>query len=446
MRIRTMVVLAIAPLAVAAGGQVNETWPSMQGGPEHLGVAATGSVAPPLRVAWKSDFGTPGAFSAAVLTAGVAVANTDAAVVGFDVASGNARWKVSRAAGPPAPPAVGATADGRPAVVFTEGGREPTGGLVAIDASTRRRLWRTPLAGTGAGGPTIAGSRVIAAARDGSVYAVELDDGRVTWKADTDGVVDSAPAVAGGFVYVVAENRRAGRARLYALDVGTGKAAWTFSPDAFAVGTSSATVVGDTVYAGFGDLQVRALSASSGQVRWSQRVRNVFASVSTPASQGRSVYLVDRGGGVYRFDAQTGDKVWDYQFASASTRSAPLIAGNSIYVGLDDGSVAGIDATSGNLVWRSPPSLGPVGALLPAGDLLIAPSAATRGAITAYRHDPDGTLLDVPSPTRLRLPLALVNFAGAFALVVVLLLGVFRLALGQRGAVTDGSQARRRSP
>jgi hypothetical protein len=52
--------------------------------------------------------------------------------------------------------------------------------------------------------------------------------------------------------------------------------------------------------------------------------------------------------------------------------------------------------------------------------------------VLAFRHDPSGALLDVPSPTELDVPAALLNFAGSFVLVSVLVVLLFRLVIRPR--------------
>ena len=99
---------------------------------------------------------------------------------------------------------------------------------------------------------------------------------------------------------------------------------------------------------------------------------------------------------------------------------------------MDDGTVAAIDVASGHLVWRALLALGPMGALAPAGDLLLMPAIGPRGGIVAFAHDPAGHLTDETSPSQLDLVGAVANFGGAFLVMTALILGLFRL-LAHRG-------------
>jgi hypothetical protein len=137
---------------------------------------------------------------------------------------------------------------------------------------------------------------------------------------------------------------------------------------------------------------------------------------------------------VYQLDAKTGDLRWDFQFPSFASWSSPLVAGRTVYVGMDDGTVAGIAVSSGHLVWRTRLVTGPVGAFIPAGDLVLTTGNSVRGALVAFQRDPSGQTLDEPSPTELDLPMAVLNFAGGFLLLLGLLVLVFRLVIKPRPA------------
>jgi hypothetical protein len=284
--------------------------------------------------------------------------------------------------------------------------------------------------------PTISDGAAFAASRDGHVLRVELDSGKSQTFPTTgvlEGNVDTAPAVSGGKVFVVAQNETTGRARMYAIDETTGASVWSYSPPRTALGVSSATVADGMVYAGFGDLSVRGFDASTGALGWTQPVRDLFSSRSSPSFADGDLYVLDGGGGVYRFDGKSGTRRWDYQFASFATWGAPLVDGDVVYVGLDDGTLAAIDRGSGHLAWKTMLQGGPIGALAPVtGGILLAPLLSKTGGVAALHHI-DGPLLDERSPTELRLPAALLGFAGAFAAVFAFVLLLFRFAVRPRG-------------
>jgi outer membrane protein assembly factor BamB len=425
--------------------QQSTDWVSLQGGPEHLGVAPAGVPSPPLAsdALWPTGLTSPSHAQSTPAVAGtVAVTVGPSEVAAFNVTSGSLIWSVPRTAGPVQLPAVPPAVDpsGGPAgdglVVFTEGRGIADSSLVGADLSSGRRLWQVPMGGLALAAPTIADGSAFAASRDGHVIRVELGTGKSQTLPSTgalEGNVDTSPAVSGGKVFVVAENETTGRVRLYALDEVTGETAWSYSPPRTALGVSSATVADGMVYAGFGDLAVRGFVASTGALVWTQPVRDLFSSRSTPSFADGDLFVLDGGGGVYGFEGKSGTRKWDYQFSSFATWGAPLAAGDFLFVGLDDGTLAAIHRGSGHLAWRTLLQGGPVGALAPAtGGILLAPLLGQTGGIAALHHA-DGLLLDERSPTELRLPAALLGFAGAFAAVTVAILLLFRFAVRPRG-------------
>jgi outer membrane protein assembly factor BamB len=369
--------------------------------------------------------------SAPILVPGLAVAAGRTRLLGFDPVSGKVLWSdIERVAGPLVPPAIDPDAG---LLVFTEGDRPGKGAVVAVDVTTREERWRFSIEDISRGGPTIADGAVFVGSRNRFVYAVDEKNGTLRWKKRLEAGVKVAPAAAGGSVYVVSENGTNGHARLYSLDASTGKTRWSYSPRGVAIGASSPTVANGTVFVGLGGTpQVRAFDAAKGTLRWSKPVRSSFWYHSSLAFSNGDLFALDVGGGVYRLAGETGDLRWDFQFPSYVSWSSPLVVGRTVYLGMDDGTVAGIDVASGHMVWRTRLGTGPISALVPAGDLLLASSISRRGALVAFRRDPSGVLLDVHSPTELHLPVALLNFAGSFVLVLALLLVLFRFLIRPR--------------
>ena len=413
------------PAWATSSDGAGSSWPSLQGGPEHLGSAPL-AAQPPLRVTAPSGWPSQ-AVSAIVSIPGLAVADGSQSVIGFDPGTGSVLWTVPRARGPLDPPAIAPLVGRAGAVVFPEGSGSNATGLVAIDTATRRQLWRFALSRPARGAPTISGGTVYFGCQDGFVYALDASNGTMRWKAKTIGPVDASPAVAAGKVFDVAESAPARQARLYALNEADGTTLWTYVTSISALGSSTPTVAGGSVFVGLGDFRIHALNAQTGRLEWTARTRGVFAPSSAPAFAAGSVYVADDSGGLYRLGARDGAKIWDYQFTALTGNGAPLVAGGVTYLGLADGTIEAVDS-AGFLIWSARVSRGPVGPLTPDGAMLLAPTQAgggSRGGVIALRHDPSGAIVHVVSPTKLQLGLALLDYAAAVVLVMIALLVLF---------------------
>lgn len=422
------VVLSIAAwsaLLVPAWAQSDQSWPSIQGGPEHTSAVVDPSLAPPLRRAWLTHApGTDGRLSPAVVDGTVAVALGRAAVVGLDSQSGRQQWTLDRATGP----LLSAALDPAGGTVFyPEGATRSDSAIVAIDLSTHSRRWRSALGDEALSSPVVLGGTVFVTARDQYIYALDASTGSLEWKVRTIGTVPSSPAVSGGRVFVVSVVASSEAVRVYAFDAASGHVDWSYLATARTSDVSAPSVAGNRVIVGFGDLTARSFDAASGRVAWEEPVRGDFGALSAPAVSGGAVFLQDREGGVYRLSLGTGRRIWDFQFPSNADSGSPLVVDGSVYVGLDDGTVGAIDVASGHLVWREGYAFGAIGPMAPAGDRVLVPAVGPGGGLLGLEHDPTGTLTDILSPTHLNLPLALADFGVAFVGLLVLLAGFFGL-------------------
>ena len=434
-----MIAAAVAMGAATAAAETADAWPSVQGGPAHLGVAASADPAPPLRTTWSLAPGDGGpGFSAATVGEGVGVTVGRATVVGFDPASGAVRWRVGRASGYLDPAAIGRSASGPPVAVFAQGRAGAASSILALDLDTRAEVWRYPAHGSLRqplrGSPAIVDGVVYVGGMDGSVYALDLGDGHLVWRFAAGGQVAADPAVDGGRVFAAAQDPTTGHATLYAIDATTGKQAWAAAAPGPSSHLTAPTVADGTVFEGFGDGTIRAFEASTGRVEWTASIRGVFLSGPSLASAGGSLYAFAPTGAVYRLDAGTGDKVWDYQFPTTSVRGAPILVGGYLIVGLDDGTLGVIDLRSGNLAWTTELANRKFGPFAWSDGLLIASSVGTEGShggLLALHHV-EGRLTAIESPTRLHLGTALVNASVGVATVFAGFFVLFGAILGRR--------------
>jgi outer membrane protein assembly factor BamB len=271
------------------------------------------------------------------------------------------------------------------------------------------------------GGPTIADGKVFVGTDGGSVYSVDESTGAQVWRAAPGGTIEGPPAVSGGRVFAVAESGKGFIDRLVASYETTGKMAWEFTQTIGAAGATAPTASDGRVFVGLGDGSIRAFRVSNGDPLWAQGGSTTPRPDSAPAVAGDSVYVADPTAGLERFRVDDGRREWNFLFEPGVTPGAPLVAASIVYTGMSDGSIAAIDQSSGNLVWRSPTGTGPLGPLAPVGDSLIAQHQGAQGSIEAFAHDPAGTLTNIPSPSRLDLGRALLDYIAALVIVLAFL-------------------------
>ena len=384
---------------------------------------------------------------------------------GVDLGTGAVVWDVPRAGGPLSTPAAGSV-EGATAVLYLEGPREdepepspgasgtaspspsgspaasaspsgdevgpggededPVSSLVAVSLEDRAELWRVPLQAVARSGVTIDGTTAYVGDQDGHVVAVALADGSVIWTADLVGRVDVPVAVSGGTVFAIARDADAGSVGIVALDAATGEEAWKVFPQTTSTVGSAPTAGDGFVLVGSADRLVRSIDAEAGTQRWGSLVLSFFSPATVPALAGDAVYAADLSGGLYRLGASDGHRVWSHQLNEIVFRSAPVVSGPTVLLGLNDGRLVAIDTDSGHLVWGSEATPGLVGTIALGTDVVVAVKGGREAGLIAFEPDPEGALVDVPSPTELDAGTTLTRYgvAAVAVLVAVLVPGI----------------------
>jgi outer membrane protein assembly factor BamB len=151
------------------------------------------------------------------------------------------------------------------------------------------------------------------------------------------------------------------------------------------------------------------------------------------------VFAADISGGLYGLDANDGERRWSYQLNEVVFRSSPVVSDASVLLGLGDGRLVAIDVSSGHLVWESDASPGLVGTIALSTDAVIAVKGGRGAGLIAFEHDPDGALVDVPSPTELDVGTTLSRYGLAAVLVFGVALVPGLLARRRFGPAAEGS-------
>ena len=460
---------ATAPAVAQERGA--DPWSQFQGGSDHRGVLEDGPE-PPYRIRWTFPAPEGEALSGAVIVEDLAISVGEQAVYAIDLLTGELAWEVPRAGGPISTPAV--AAGNRTTVLYLEGpdgadGTSPSVSssaspsavsptpspspaadddgsvLVALDLADQTERWRAALGAESRSGVTVDAETAYVGDEDGIIYAIALADGQIRWTADLaegsgaegatgataceafeGAAVDVPVAVAEDRVIVVGRNVDGGAVAVGALSTSTGECAWRAFPQLGSSAISAPAAAEGIVVVGSADRFVRGLAAEDGQERWSSLALSLFSPFSAPALPLGTAYMADLGGGLYRLDAADGARVWSYQFNEV-VLSSPVVSGDTVLLGLNDGRLVALDAASGHLVWQGGASPGRIGALALAPGAIVAEKAGRDAGLIAFEHDPQGRLIDVPSPTKLDTPTTLSRIGIAAVVVIAALLvpGVF---------------------
>src|SRR6266851_4999284 len=74
--------------------------------------------------------------------------------------------------------------------------------LTGVNAAAGKGLWTFSTGAEIKSSPVVVGDRVLIGSYDGGLYCLSAKDGKLLWKAITNGYVHSTPPVADGIAYI----------------------------------------------------------------------------------------------------------------------------------------------------------------------------------------------------------------------------------------------------
>lgn len=450
----TVLLVMGVPLAALAD------WGQFQGVGAHNGLSDGPSA--PLAVAWTNedieleDAGAAGGLSAPVVAEdGTIVVVAPTAVLGFDGEDGSEVFTADRDLGPSSQPAIGEGADGS-IVVYTEGfgDRGPSRSasvsaspdeeqedddfdshVNAVDLATGASVWDQPVSLKDIVLAPVAVDEEAAYVGDygGGVTAIDLASGAVRWSVQLGSPVSSAVTVEGDRAMVTLLGGTDAPSVVVALDVSDGEELWRTSGGDVSNLVSAPVVAEGRIFVTDAFGGIVAFDDDDGHLLWRTEFTNPLTNRlfvvqgvggSTPVSADGQVFVVDVTGRVYALAAETGAELWDHALNDPAPAAAPLLTEDHVLVPTDSGIVSAVDRETGHLVSRSRDQGSFLRGLADAGDRLVGVTGFDNAGVVAFEADPDGSLIDEPSPTTLDIGGVLVGF-----LLGVIPLGVATVAL-----------------
>ena len=215
------------------------------------------------------------------------------------------------------------------------------------------------------------------AIRESLTIEVEVDDGsRTATDTRTVTVYNEEPTV-----YVGSEDTT-----LYAMSAATGETKWTFDVPTERI-DSSPTVVDGTVYVGSDDGTLYAVDAEDGSQEWAFEEPEGAVN-SSPTVRYGTVFVGSEDGTLYAVDAENGTEHWHFGTdSSAAISSSPAVNNGTVYIGSDDSTLYAVNAATGEQEWAFTE---------PTGDIKSTPTVADG---TVYVGSDDSTLYAVNALT-----------------------------------------------
>ncbi len=251
------------------------------------------------------------------------------------------------------------------------------------------QLWSANLGKPIKAGAAIVGGRVFVGDDAGTVHALELATGKVTWTFKTEGSIEATPLVLDGVVFLGSSDANLyaldaatgalkwkyetgdkilgganhakapdGKAtwlligsydsNLHCIDAATGKAVWTHQTDNYINGTPALLPTGEVLFGGC-DSFIHVLALADGkELRQIESDAYIASSVAIADGIG---YVGNYGNIVLAIDPKAGSVLWKYRDRNFPYFSSAAVTADRVFLGSRDKRLHCIDRPSGKSVW-----------------------------------------------------------------------------------------------
>ena len=198
-----------------------------------------------------------------------------------------------------------ATGDG---MVFVAG----EGVVTAVDQSSGRTLWRTPMPAPLSGPLYWDGGWVLASTDKGELLSLSAADGRVLWQTAVGAPVAVAPSTAEDRLFVALNN-----GRVLALHHESGEQLWSLELNQQVTGLLA---LEEQLLVGTRANQLHSVSPARGRIEWSQRAGADV--IGAPAADQDNIYFVAFDNVLRALNRRNGNLRWSRNLPSRPTGGA----------------------------------------------------------------------------------------------------------------------------
>lgn|GEM_PF-2870943 len=226
------------------------------------------------------------------------------------------------------------------------------GDVIAINSTTGELLWTYvtgPRQNSMWSSPTINSGRVFIGSRNNNVYCLNESNGVLLWSFSTDSEVNSSPLVKDDRVFFCAKRN------FYCLKASTGSLIWSYKTNNLTTDClSSPAILNEVVFVGLGDSNIYAFNASTGEILWLYPAGSPVT--SSPCISDGKIYFGSSEAIIFCLDASTGSQIWNTTTGTTwfggFYLSSPAVKNNRLFIGADSGKVFCLNAATGLLIWE----------------------------------------------------------------------------------------------
>ena len=317
---RILVLFSFIAIYIVLSTPISQgAWQNIGGDLVHSGFADTPPI--PLELRWKYKIGGP-EISAPVVNEGILfIGSDDNNIYAINVKTGKMKWSF---------PTQGKvyTPTSKNSMIFAASFDNY---IYALDVEGDLE-WKYNTASS-IFSPPVAYENVLYGGFDKYAYAIYINNGSLKWKYETEGFIESTPAIAQGIVYFGSNDNY-----VYAIDSESQGLVWKKRTNRAI--SSSPAVMNGKVYIGSDDNNFYAFDMRDGALKWSRRTNGRIS--SSPAIIGKKVYIGSEDSFLYAFSIDNGDMIWKFQ-TNDQIDSSPIVTKDLVYVGSRDGTIYILD-------------------------------------------------------------------------------------------------------
>ncbi|MGN7611833.1 outer membrane protein assembly factor BamB family protein [Magnetococcales bacterium HHB-1] len=235
--------------------------------------------------------------------------------------------------------------------------RKDIGKVARIDREDGEPFWVKEIDAPVSGGVAVWQDRVVAGNQEGELIALRRDNGQELFRVRLSTVISSPIVVADGkAIFITLDNRT------YAVNLNNGEISWVHAslPEALAVvGAAEPTVFQNVVYVGYSSGDVLALTLDDGRPIWRENLTSLTGRGeldmlkdvdAAPVVRDNQVFVVNHQGTLASLNAATGSRIWE---RSVSSIRRPLLEGDRLYISDMTGYVSALNREDGTPIWRT---------------------------------------------------------------------------------------------
>ena len=258
----------------------------------------------------------------------------------------------------------------------------------AIRLKNGRKAWKFQTQGAVESTPALDDTTVYFGDAKGQIYALDKQNGRLQWNTKVDAPVVSSPLLDGATLYVVNTEKK-----LSAFDKKTGYLLWQTLPlekdrNFTVFGNAGPVKISGLIWVGYADGSLVAYSPEDGAIRFVKQLGNrdeVLHDIDASPWVGADRFFVPTAdGGLYALSAKDGKILWHAPHGGVNET---VVDQEVLYV-TAQGVVSALKADEGQVLWEQDLSVPEISPPALVGDLLV--TVATRGKIYFIdRHNGD---------------------------------------------------------